>query len=219
MATKQSSIFDADTTEALKSFFLEALRDPDVLGVLKTSLKEALVEGLKDGGLNLKGLKVNGKVNLIENLKTPQGAETAELNGKGLRDETEKALMAGGVNPDQIRYFADLPGYARILNNPYSGNPADAVFLAKKFAAKPGFDERFAQWLKKHPLPVPQKNKPTPIPPPPPEEQDEREGDYDCACADPKPDTNGDSLALYGASCTRCGGFVVRPKVFQIEEN
>jgi uncharacterized protein YdaU (DUF1376 family) len=60
--------------------------------------------------------------------------------------------------------------------------------------------------------------KTTPIPPPPPKEQDEREGDYDCACADPKPDTNGDSLEMYGASCTRCGGFVVRPRVFQIEE-
>lgn len=70
--------------------------------------------------------------------------------GKGLKANVVRVLTQGGIHPDQIRYFADLPGYAHILNNPYSGNDEDALWLAKKFAAKDGFDERFRQWLRRH---------------------------------------------------------------------
>jgi hypothetical protein len=41
---------------------------------------------------------------------------------------------------------------------------------------------------------------------------DDLMGVYDCACMEPRPDTNGDSLENYGASCTKCKGFVIWPK-------
>jgi len=171
--------------------------------------KRVLLEG---------GLLESNALRASNDLKALKPEVKLEANVKQhktlLTEKTEQILSEGGIKPDVIRFFSALSWSSTVLNN--SKNPVKA---AGTLMAKPHFPAMFEDWLKKHPLPVPQKNKPTPIPPPPPEEQDEREGDYDCACADPKPDTNGDSLELYGASCTRCGGFVVRPKVFQIEEN
>src|SRR5271165_2922539 len=148
---EEQTMFDADTKAALKQIIQESIREmlPEILGGLKTG-------GVSTGVFNLKGLGFKGKGAEL-NLKDPALQGSEEQKGtKGLKAEVEQILIRGGIDPDMVRYFADLPGYAKVLNNPYSGNLNDSLWLAKKFIAKDGFDERFRPWLKNHPAPQPQ---------------------------------------------------------------
>jgi hypothetical protein len=138
-------VFDAATAAALKLIIQESIRE--MLPEIQVALK----------GLTLKGTTLNlneGKGKVKANVK---GTSTSFLT-----EETKELLRQGNVNPDLIRFYDAWNGYAKALNNPRSGNPADAVRIAESMATKEGFDARFQTWLKKHPLPDERESEPSP---------------------------------------------------------
>ncbi len=119
------------------------------------------LEGLKEGlNLNLKGSKVKEGKECKENLNN----HTLKVKGDGkggtqhhktfLQEETKTILIDAGIDHDWIRYMDALPGYAKVLNNPFSGVPADAVRILNKWMRDTTKGEQFAQWLRQHPAPA-----------------------------------------------------------------
>jgi hypothetical protein len=112
-------------------------------------------EGLKtqvlDGGSSFMNECKEGKEGKKEGMNGGSEGNGSQPKIKfHLTGETKTLLETGGIAADLIRYFDVMSGYAKALNNPYSGDP---VGLANSFSRKPGFDERFQQWLKNHPQP------------------------------------------------------------------
>ena len=88
--------------------------------------------------------------------KTPRGLRgRKERDDEGIKTpshltgQTKSVLLQGGIPTDWVRYFDAMPGYARTLNNPFSG---DAVGLARSYMRKSGTEPRFQQWLANHPV-------------------------------------------------------------------
>jgi hypothetical protein len=116
---------------------IEGLRTPDDGGTLKSPNGQG---GVLRAGLNL---KVNLKEGKGEGLKTPRPTH--------LSNEVEVVLLEAGTDANLVRFVSAWPGYAKVLNNPFSGDLSDAPRLLAKMMSKEGATERFEQWLKKHP--------------------------------------------------------------------
>ena len=140
--------------------------DPERIENQLVMLEEfGLIERLKSGGGLKAGLNLNLKGKVDERNEGKKGK--VKGGGEGLRlppsqrrptghlsDEVKAILQAANTDPDLVRFVDAWPGYSKVLNNPFSGNPADAPRLLAKMMAKEGADERFAQWLRKHPAPT-----------------------------------------------------------------
>jgi len=131
----QPGLFDnPETREALKALIKEVLNE-----VLQDhqSLRPPTPPPLKDPLLKTPGLKTHPKLN--------------GKSGGGLREEVRNVLIESGMDLNWVRLFDTWPCYTNILNNPYSGDVKDCVFLAKKFAKKDTFPQTLANFLKKLP--------------------------------------------------------------------
>ena len=120
--------------------------------LLKSGLLEAklLEAALLEGPLNVTLHNVMNGMNGNSNVTLEAAATNSKRHTKGnegkslLTQATTQTLLSGGIPPDEVRYFGSLNGCANALNN--STNPVSA---AKTMAAKPGFRDRLAAFLKK----------------------------------------------------------------------
>lgn len=141
---------------ALAKVLLDQIGDPEVSNrsLFEAGLLEAIP--LRDASYDLKGLRVEGlKVN--ENPKRTAVTDTNESGQEGniktkslLLPQVIQDLLTGGIDPDAVRYFGSLNGYAKALNN----NQRGLLKAAATMMAKPGFNARLVAFVKKNPAPA-----------------------------------------------------------------
>ena len=128
-------------------------------GSLKTD-EQGLKGEAPTGGLNIKteGLNINRKE--AQGLLKPIKTLNVKMQGGRLCAKAVSALEASGTPADLIRYVAHgaPAGYAQALNNPRSGNFADAPRILAAIMRKKtdtwDAEASFQKWLAKHPAPA-----------------------------------------------------------------
>jgi len=118
-------------------------------------LREVLLEGpLRDDARrgsktadSLRGVSNDLTLRKVCEVRVGNGGNVRGASQKTLLQErTEQTLLTSGVNPDVVRYFGSLNGYATALNS--STNAAKAAVTMQQ---KPGFQVRLTTWLSKNP--------------------------------------------------------------------